>query len=203
MQLLIYGSRDFALTAADLARDCGHEPVGCVDDFHEDVGILGTLHDVSRSHPPSRFGVVLAIGYNNLPGRWQAWQRLRALGYRAPALVHPRAYVAPSTTLGEGCMVMAGALLDQRVQAGEVAVFWPGACISHDSRIGANTFVSPNATVCGFAHVGAHVFVGAASAIVDHGDVPDGSFLPLQSRYTRRREQGAAAAPSLPPLPQR
>jgi len=186
MRILIYGSKDFALTVAELVRHCGHEAAGFVDDFDKGQRIIGTLEEVTRSHPRSDFAFALAIGYSNLVERWRAWERLRAAGYAAPALVHPRGYVADSARLGEGCMVMAGALVDVRACLGAQVVLWPGACVNHDASIGDNTFVSPNATICGHTRVGANCFIGAGSTIADHCEVPAASVLKMQSKFSGR-----------------
>jgi sugar O-acyltransferase (sialic acid O-acetyltransferase NeuD family) len=186
MQLLIYGSGDFARTVFELVRDCGHEPIGYVDDRRQGPDILGNLIAVVRSHPPNHHGFALAIGYKDLPARWAAWRRVRAAGYEAPALIHPRAYVAGSARVGAGSMVMAGALVDVRASIDEATVCWPGVCVSHDTSIGANCFLSPNATVCGFAHLGAHSFVGAGAAIADRCQVPPSSFIRMLGSYSRR-----------------
>lgn len=184
MRLLIYGSSDFAPTVIELARACGHEPVGLVDDLLQKPEVLGNLATVIRSHPPADYGIALAIGYRNLAGRWAAWLRVRAAGYEAPVLIHPHAYVADSARVGAGSMVMAGALVDVRAIVGEVAVMWPGACVNHDSCIGNNCFISPNATLCGFVHLGENSFVGAGAAIADRCMVPPSSFIKMLGRYT-------------------
>jgi len=189
MKLLIIGSRDFAQTVATLARDCGHEPSGFVDDFNTGGVIIATSDSIPRSHPPDQYGIAIAIGYKHLPARWRAWQQLQQAGYAAPPLIHPRAYVAADARIGAGSMVMAGALIDMRVQLGEIVVAWPGACINHDAVIGDNTFLSPNATVCGHARIGAACFIGAAAAIVDHAVVPADTFLPMSGRWTTRADE--------------
>lgn len=186
MQLLIYGSKDFAATVSELVRHCGHVVAGLVDDFSTGPTILGGLDAVVQTHPPSEYGIALAIGYSNLPARWAAWSRVRQAGYRAPALIHPRAYVADSARVGEGAMVMAGAIVDVRAEIGDFAVIWPNACVNHDAKVGLNTFISPSVTVCGFVDVGAHSFVGAGSVLVDHGSVPEASYLKMLTRYTGR-----------------
>ena len=183
MQLLIYGSRDFAHTVADLVRHCGHESAGMVDDFHRGAGIVGGLDEVITSHPPDRFGIAIAIGYADIPARWRAWERVRAAGYEAPALVHPRAYVADTARLGDGVMVMAGAIVDTRAELGDLAVVWPGACINHGARVGRNSFISPNATLCGHSRVGQDCFVGATAVIADHGELVAGSFLKMNASH--------------------
>lgn len=185
MRLLIYGARSFAATATELAEDCGHDVVGCFDDFGA-PGSLGDFEHIRRIHQTNDTGVVLAIGYKDLPARWRAWTRVRSAGFAAPALVHPRAYVAASARVGDGCMVMAGSIVDIRVSLGEAVVVWPGACINHDSAIGSNSFVSPNATVCGGVRVGANCFIGAGAGIADGRQVPEGSFIKMLSVYSGR-----------------
>lgn len=187
MKLLILGSRDFAQTVVALTLDCGHEPCGFVDDFQKGSGIIGDSDSIQHSHPPHDFGVVIAIGYNDLPARWHAWQKLQRAGYAAPTLIHPRAYIASGVQLGDGTMVMAGAIVDVRACLGEIVVAWPGTCVNHDARIGSNSFLSPNATICGHAQIGASCFIGAAAAIVDHADVPDDTFVPMSGRWNHRR----------------
>lgn len=183
MRLLIYGSKDFAATVAELVRHCGHEVVGMVDDYNSGPGIIGSLTDVSRSHPPTEYGIAMAIGYNNIQARWAVWERVRATGYHAPALIHPHAYVANTAQIGEGSMVMTRAIVDARAELCALTVLWPGACVNHDACLGSNTFISPNATVCGFVMVGAHCFVGAGAVITDHVKVPDGAFIKAGSVY--------------------
>jgi hypothetical protein len=177
MRLLIYGSKTFAATVSELAVDCGHEPVGLIDDFSAEAGALGTFEDVCQTHPPQLFGIALAIGYTDIPARWRAWKKVRAAGYDAPTLIHPRAYVAKTARIGQGSIVMAGAIIDVRAELGEVVVAWPGVCVNHNAQVGSNTFLSPNSTLLGFSSIGPNSFVGAGSVVVEHTTLPAGSFV--------------------------
>lgn len=183
MQLLIYGSKEFASTVKELAHCCGHAVVGMVDDFHTGDGIVGNFASVVENFPADSYGFAIAIGYSNLQARWQVWEKIRSSGYKAPALIHPCAYLADSVGIGDGSMVMAGANLDVHVRVGELAVIWPGACISHDSTVGSNSFVSPNATLCGHVNLGVNCFVGAGAAVADHCDVPPNTFIKMLGCY--------------------
>ena len=184
LKLLLYGSRDFAATINELARHCGHEVVGMVDDYNTGSGILGSLIQVAASHSPQHYGMVLAIGYKNLAARWQAWRRIVEYGYETPKLIHPLAYVADTSFIGVGSMIMAGALVDTRVNIGEATVLWPRACVNHDVCIGDNSFISPNATICGAVTIGSHSFIGAGAVVVDHATVSPRSFVKAAERYT-------------------
>lgn len=186
MRLLIYGSRDYARTVAEVAQDCGHEIAGLIDDTDpRRPGVVGRLDDAVAGHPDC--AIVLGIGYSDLGMHWAAWLRTRASGRPTPTLVHPRAYVARSAVVGLGSVVMAGAIVDQRVRLGEVVVVWPGACVNHDTFVDDNCFVSPNAVLCGHVSVGAHTFVGAAAAVADHCRVPARSKIRMLERYVDHR----------------
>lgn len=185
MKLLIYGAGDFSTTVAALARQCGHEVVGLIDDTGRNASALGNFDQVRASHPATEHGIALAIGYNNLAARWAAWERVQQAGYPCPALIHPRAYVADEASLGAGCFVMAGAHVDVYANVEAACVLWPLACVNHDTRVGANSFISPSATLCGFVRLGAHSFVGAGAVLVDHVELPPGSFVKAASLVKR------------------
>lgn len=186
MKLLLYGSQTYSDTLAELAQDCGHDVVGKIDDAGPGPGILGTLSEISNTHPAGKYGIVLAIGYSNLTARWKAWQRVRNLGYKCPILVHPRAYIANSAKLSCGSVVMAGALVDARSTVGEASVLWPASCINHDVALGSNCFISPQATICGFAAIGNNSIIGAGAVVVDHSVLPAGTFVKALSLFKGR-----------------
>ncbi|NTW98456.1 MAG: hypothetical protein HGB35_00665 [Geobacteraceae bacterium] len=183
MKILLYGSREFSLVVAELVRHCGHTVSGMVDDYNSGTDILGGIDTVIYSHPPSDYGIALAIGYSDIKARWIAWERIQSAGYYSPPLIHPRAYVADTAQVGQGTMVMAGGIIDIRVKIGSINVLWPGVCINHDTTLGSNSFVSPGVTICGFVNVGSHCFIGAGSVIVDHCTVPEASYIKMHSRY--------------------
>lgn len=182
-QLLVYGSREFALVVRDLAGQCGHPFAGFVDDIERGPEILGSWQEVSRGHGPALYSVAMAIGYAHLRERRALYERVRAQGYETPSLIHPRAYVRDPATVGGGAFIMAGAVIDVGARVGQFAVIWPGATVNHYAEIGANTFVSPNVAICGYSVVGEDCFIGAGATIVDHRSVPAGSFVKAGSVY--------------------
>lgn len=183
MKLLLYGSQEFASTIHALVRYCGYDVTGMVDDYNIGSGILGSLEEVVESYPPQHYGMVLAIGYKNITARWRAWNRVKNFGYKTPKLIHPNAYIADTSTIGNGSIVMAGALVDTNANIGEASVLWPGACVNHDVQIGNNSFISPNAAICGAVNIGSHSFIGAGAVIVDHATVPPYSFIKAAERF--------------------
>ena len=182
-KFLVYGSLEFGHVIRDFIDQCGYDFAGFVDDFNEGEEVVGTLEQAFQSHPPSRFRIAIAVGYNNLKARWEATQKALQAGYRLPVLIHPRAYVRSTEKVGAGAIVMAGALIDSNTFIEENVVIWPGVVVSHNSRVGTNTFLSPNCTLCGFVTIGRDCFIGAGATVVDHITVPDGSFIKAADLY--------------------
>jgi len=186
---LVYGSLEFGRVIKDLVQQCGREFAGYIDDFNAGEEVLGGFDRVRSLCTPAFHDVVIAVGYNNLQARWDVYEKVRAAGYRVPPLVHPRAYVRDAELVGEGALVMAGAIVDVNARLGALVVVWPGVVVNHDSSVAANSFLSPNCTVCGCVEVGAHTFVGAGAVIVDHVVVPAGSFVKAGALYTARAKE--------------
>jgi len=60
-----------------------------------------------------------------------------ARGWRMPAVVHPRACVAPDAQLDEGVFVGAGAVIESAAHIGRGAIVDIGALVDHDARVAA------------------------------------------------------------------
>lgn len=176
-KILIYGSRDFGQVVKALVKSCGHEFSGFIDDFNTGGEIVGNFSEVCNTFLPEQYEIVIAIGYNNLKERWKAYQKVNNAGYQVPQLIHPSAYISESCRIGQGSIIMVGAIVDINVTLSELVVLWPGVIVNHDSKVNANTFLSPGAIICGCTTVGKECFLGAGAVIVDHIMVPDESFI--------------------------
>lgn len=183
MRILVYGSQMFGAVVRSLVEDCGHEFAGFIDDVHQGPEVRGGFDAVVSSHPAADFACVNAVGYNSLAARRAVSERIRAAGYATPSLIHPRAYLASSATVGRGAFVMAMAAIDHRVTIADDVVVWPSTAVSHDSQIDSNTFLSPGAVICGDCRIGRDCFVGAGAVVVSHAVVPDGAFIKALTRY--------------------
>ncbi len=123
--------------------------------------------------------------------RRRAFERLLALGFELPPVVHGAAHVSSWAALGRGAQVLALAVVGAAATLGDGAIVNTGAIVEHDCAIGVSAHVAPRATLGGHVTVGdgAHVGMGAvvveglrvgAGALVAAGavvarDVPDGA----------------------------
>lgn len=112
---------------------------------------------------------VLANGAGATPGsdfRRVQFERWVARGFRFVSVVHPSAVLGRNVVLGEGCQIMAGAVLQCRTVVAGNAVVNSRSTVDHDCSIDAHAFVGPGAVLCGGVVVGPRAFVGAGASIL-------------------------------------
>ena len=144
------------------------EVVGLLDSHPRNVEVLSVpvlggdelLPDLLRRGVAA---AVVAIG-SNLK-RQQIGQRLLAMHFTLPCVVHPSAFVSPSATIAQGTIVMARAVVGALTNIGELAIINTGAIVEHDNHIGQATHIAPGAILAGRVRVGDRALVGVGSAV--------------------------------------
>lgn len=148
------------------------------------VGSLGQCasHD---EYSPAKMLLVFGIGYSNMAGRRTAFDNAKARGYEFLNLVHPRASVEPSARLGEGVVVLAGAIVDQYVTIGAASYLHIGSKFGEGCVIGANNYFSAGATFGGSVQVGDNNFFGINATIVNDIKIGSDNFVNADSLVYR------------------
>lgn len=155
--LLLRGQRVIGLLDADPKKK-GQEVFG--------VPVLGG-DDVLTSYTPSEVSLVLGVGSSRGAERRRAlYESLRQRGYRFLSLAHPSAIIARMVEIGDGSIVMAGAVVQPGCRIGANCIVNTGARVDHDCQIGDHVHVAPGAILCGDVCVGADSHVGAGATII-------------------------------------
>lgn len=121
---------------------------------------MAVLYKLGVRHVVNGIGLV-----ENHRERYQIHDRLRKAGFELPNLIHPRAIVEPSSQLGEGNQIMAGAIVGSDVKIGHGCIINTGAIISHDCEIGDDVHIAPGAIIAGSVVVGERSLVGMGTTI--------------------------------------
>lgn len=118
------------------------------------VSIIGPVSRLDRS---SEKKAVLAIGDN----RTRSAVASRFQNLRWITLVHPRAIVHSSASIGKGSVVFAGAVVQPDVVIGDHCIVNSNATVDHDCRIYDYAHVGPGACLAGEVSVREGAFLGA------------------------------------------
>ena len=114
-------------------------------------------------------GVRLAINgvglVSNHMSRGKLSDKLRKIGFYLPNLIHSSAMVEPSSKLGEGNQIMAGAIFGSGACMGSDGIINSGAIVSHDCILGDNVHVAPGAVLGGHVSVGTNSLIGMGVTI--------------------------------------
>lgn len=166
--LIIYGGGGHAKSLIDLIRAEGKYRIhGILDDGLPAGGmIMGVpvLGDGSKLAELRRQGIGLAVnavgGIGSITPRLKVYERLRHAGFTVPTVIHPRAYVEPTATLGEGGQLFFNAYIGSEVTIGFGCIINTGAIISHDCALGDFVNISPGAILAGAVIVNERSLVG-------------------------------------------
>src|SRR6185369_9106388 len=107
---------------------------------------------------------VIALGDNTLRKKFA--DHARSLGMRLPVLIHPHAYVSPTAKIGDGTVVMAGAIVSTHVTMGEMCIVNTRASIDHDCLLGDYVHIAPGVTLAGNVTVGNGTLMGVGSCVM-------------------------------------
>ncbi len=167
--LFVYGAGGHAKVVADAAISAGYHVLGFLDaDPAKSNGLLLGLpvhladeHRATTLCRDQEAAVVVAVGSNAV--RKRIYQTLRDAAIPLATVVHARAVVSPSASVGEGTVVFAGVVVNPDTRVGCNAILNTSVSIDHDNDIGDHVHISPGAHLGGTVTVGqgTHVGIGA------------------------------------------
>jgi len=98
-------------------------------------------------------------------------KRFAELELRYAVVVHPNAWVSKTASIGEGTVVMAGAVVHTGAKIGAHAIINTGAVIEHDVEVGDHVHVGPRAAIGGGTRIGSGCMIGLGALIRDHVEI--------------------------------
>src|SRR3989338_3609837 len=86
-------------------------------------------------------------------------------GLQPFTLVHPSAFISKRAQVGEGTVVLAGAILNAGVYIGRNVIINTGAVIDHDCHVGDHVHVATGASLSGGVHIGCEAHIGTGASV--------------------------------------
>jgi len=169
--VIIYGGGGHAKVIIDIVHKARrYQIAGLIDDDPAKRGekllgeeVIGTFADLRRLCDEAT-GLIIGIGDNR--ARCRVWERLQPLSISYFCAIHPTAVLAEEVEIGEGAVVMAGAIVNSCTRIGRHAILNTGSCIEHDCRVGDFAHIAPGAVLCGAVQVGNLSLVGVGAKVL-------------------------------------
>lgn len=181
--IIIIGGGGHAKVCIEVLRAQGlFEPVACLDPKADEAQVLGVAVTGGDEQLPilRAQGVAhafVALGSNKVRARMA--RAARDAGFALPNAIDPFTRVSPTARLGQGVLVMPGAIINAQAEIGDLAIVNSGAVVEHDCVLGHAAHVGPGAVLAGCVRVGERSFLGAGVKVRDGksicGDVVVGS----------------------------
>lgn len=122
---------------------------------------------VIKSLPP-KDGTIIAVG-DNAARKREAEARPNET---FPVLIHPDASVNNPTYIGEGTVIMAGAVVQPHATIGRHVIINTGATVDHHCVIGDYAHIGPGTHLAGNVTVGEGALMGVGSCAVPGAIIP-------------------------------
>lgn len=119
------------------------------------------------AHPNrSEIGFCIAIGNPHGRVRIRLHDLLISEGLRAVTIAHPSAQIAPNASIGEGCQLMAGAIVNPEAHLGRQCIINTKASVDHECSLGDGVELAPGVTLCGIVHLGINAWICAGATVL-------------------------------------
>ena len=167
-KLLIIGASGHGKVVADIAIEMNKwEYIAFIDDnrsLKKSLGldIIGSTSDLLKYIDEYDFFV--GIGDNYIRERLQ--EKLTNLGATIPKLIHPTTVIGRDVYIGEGTVVMPGAIINCSTKIGKGCIINTSATIDHDNLIEDYVHISPGVNLAGTVKVGKSTWIGIGSVII-------------------------------------
>jgi sugar O-acyltransferase (sialic acid O-acetyltransferase NeuD family) len=181
--VVVIGASGQGKIAIDALEKAGeHRIVGWIDSFKPagtvvyGYQVLGTENDLPLLLDRHQiYGGIIGIGVNEI--RHQLLTKIRKLApnFRFINAIHPSVQLARGTQVGEGVLMMAGAVVNSDSKVGSFSTLSTRASLDHDSTMGDFAYMAPNAATSGGVHIGDFCFIAVGASILHNVSVGEHS----------------------------
>jgi acetyltransferase EpsM len=172
----IIGCGAHGRVVADIAKALGEPVSGFIDGNPGSAPAFFRAEGAdTKGDPASR---------SDAPACCRHWSVRRAFGElvlaargELVALVHCPAVIAPDVKIGQGTVVMAGAIINTGTMIGRFAIINSGAIVDHDNIIGDNLQIAPGSNLAGRVTCRRDCFIGTGATIIPRIVIGEGAYI--------------------------
>ena len=127
--------------------------------------VIGSDSDLPAIRKSIEHAVITVGQILNPEIRVNLFEKAEAEGFVLPTIISKSAQISSHTTIGKGCMIMNGVIINSGAQIGQNCIINTRALIEHDVVVGDHSHVSTGVIVNGATRIGSKTFIGSGSII--------------------------------------
>ena len=171
-RLIIIGASGHGKVVADIAALNGYKNIIFLDD-DETIKDCTGYPVVGKSSDAPEGAVFVAVGNQDV--RKELMERYA--DRMQPILMHPKAIVAGGVGIGNGSVIMAGAVINPGTMIGKGCIINTNSSIDHDCMIGDFVHVSVGSHLAGTVPIGEYTWIGAGATVSNNINICDGCMI--------------------------
>lgn len=191
-KIAIYGASGHGKVVADIAELCGYEVAFFVDDDSSKNSFCGKevflFGDIKYSGD-----ICFALGIGQNRARELVYKKLLDNSFDLPTLIHPRAIMAGSATVGRGSVVMANVVVNAYAKILDGVILNSSCVVEHDCLVEDFAHISPTASIAGGVSIGRLAHLGIGSCAIQGVRIGQGAVLGAGGVATKDIEDFALA----------
>lgn len=174
--LILIGGGGHCKSVIEAAESSGYTIAGILD-MPQNVGsyilgyeIIGTDDDISQYAAQNQF--VITVGHiKDAAIRQRIDEKVTASSGVLATIIASSAHVSRHATIGEGTVILHGAMVNSSAKIGRNCIVNTLANIEHDAVIGDFSHISTGAMVNGDCKVGTGTFLGSQSVMLNGAEI--------------------------------
>lgn len=159
--LILFGASGHGKVIADIAKSIGLT-IDKIWDDNPGKELNDYLVEKTPDFIPNDTELILSVGNNDTRKKLA----VRFAQAKFQKLIHATVCVGTGVQIGEGTVVMPGAVINADTKIGRHVIINTNASVDHDCTLEDFVHISPNATLAGNVNIGNGTWVGAGSTII-------------------------------------
>jgi sugar O-acyltransferase (sialic acid O-acetyltransferase NeuD family) len=172
LRLILIGAGGHARSCIDVIEQQGQYQIagliGMPDEVktqHLGYAVIGTDNDLPELTKTYQYALITVGQIQTTEHRIRLYHQAIQLGFQLPIIIAPTAHVSRHATLGEGSIVMHGAIINAGARVGNNCIINNSALIEHDVTVENHCHISTGAILNGDVTVGAGSLIGSGSVL--------------------------------------
>ena len=187
-KLILIGAGGHARSCIDVIEQEGKFKITGIVGLESELGlqvngyeVIATDKNLSTLIGKAQFALI-ALGQISSPdARVSLHQRASKAGFDLANVVSPTAYVSPSAQIGNGTIVMHGAIINAGVKVGSNCIINSRTLLEHDTQVLDNCHISTGAILNGGVLVEEGCFIGSGTIVKEGVSIGERSVVGMGS----------------------